>query len=45
MATHDRLGVVVDEVKNLANSLIRKVQVADQFLLVSLLSKFAVGAR
>ena len=37
VATHDRLGVVVDEVKNLANSLIRKVQVADQSLLVSLL--------
>ena len=43
--THARLGAVVSEVKNFASSLIQRVQVADQSLQVSPLSKFPVGAR
>ena len=45
MATHERLGTVVSEVKNFANSLIQRVQVADLSLQVSPLTKFPMGAR
>ena len=43
-ATHNRLGAAVDEVKNFANSLIQRIQVADLSLQVSPPSKFPVGA-
>ena len=44
-ATHDRLGVMANEIKDFANGLIQRIQVANLSLQVSLLSKLPVGAR
>ena len=43
VATHDRLGAVVGEVKHFAESLISRITVADHSLLVSFLTNFLWG--